>query len=222
LVGDVNYTNDKLIFTRDLNDQKKTGDIGGAAWYTINRNQLSGVKVSFTPFIVKDRNYYGNVKYPYGFAIVFTSNDPTGVIGNKRSGLGYDGIFDAVAIEFDFVENRDRSDIKNPHLSVHYNLDGPISATTPSDCGHLCNVTLPNFYDTDKGPLVPGPITIEVYNKKIWVKKGTEVILAEAYFPQLEEMMERNTVYFGITASMNQYKSVEIRELEFFRSKYLF
>lgn len=44
-----------------------------------------------------------------GFALVF-QNAGNSVVGTAGSGLGYAGIQDAVAIEFDAVQNADKND----------------------------------------------------------------------------------------------------------------
>jgi len=81
-----------------------------------------------------------------GFALVFTSTPLTdNLIGGKLSGLSYEGLMNGIAIEFDFIQNIDSKDSKDPHISIHYNLNGPIPANSPADC-KLCNIKLPNFY----------------------------------------------------------------------------
>ena len=61
------------------------------------------------------------MKYPQGFAIVFTSSSTENLLGEKGSGLGYEGIMNAIAFEFDFVKQTINGDAKKPHFSVNYN-----------------------------------------------------------------------------------------------------
>jgi hypothetical protein len=120
---DVSLT-DSLNFYRDPNFKNSTfGDIGGAAWYKINRNNLNRVKISFIPVIKLDLNFYGNVIYPQGFVLVFTASPIIKLLGEKRSGFGFDGINDAVPFEWDFLQNSDKNDIRAPQFSAHYNLN---------------------------------------------------------------------------------------------------
>ena len=153
-----------LLFYRDASSNKTSNDIGGAAWSPVNLSNKKGLLISFTPSITIDNDYYGNLKYPQGFAIVFTSSGIQATLkGSKGSGIGYEGINTAVAFEFDFVQQTDKNDIKNPHFSAHYNLNGAVSALSPSKCT-VCNKEIPNFYDNSKeGFLKNLKIYIEVF-----------------------------------------------------------
>ena len=75
-VGDVNADTDKsspLVFEFDQKDTSDT-DIGGAVWHSYDFSKKRGLLISFKPTIKYDESYFGNVKYPQGFAIVFTSS----------------------------------------------------------------------------------------------------------------------------------------------------
>jgi hypothetical protein len=222
LTGDVQIpekASSEILFYRDLNEMKMTGDIGGAAWYKINRNNIEGIKISFVPSITTDYNFYGNVKYPQGFAFVFMANHPTNAIGEKRSGLGYDGLNNAVAFEFDFLQNSDKNDIRNPHFSAHYKIDGPISSVSPPTCSNFCNIQLPNFYDVQKSNYQNEIVfSLEIYGGKLYLYADKEKLIHGIEFPHLDNLMEKNEVYFGITASMNLYKSVSLKNLVLSRS----
>ncbi len=112
-----------------------------------------------------DTNLYGNIKYYQGFAFVFSTNAPSD--GSKNSGLGYDGINNAVAFEFDFVQNPSLNDVKSPHFSAHYNLNGAISSVSRSECT-VCNKVLPNFDDSNKENFIDDiEIIIQVFGGKI-------------------------------------------------------
>ena len=128
---------------------EENSNFGGAIWSLYNLIGKRGIRISFKPSIIVDTAYFGNVKYPQGFAIVLTSSSTSNLIGNKISGIGYDGINNGIAFEFDFIRQSDKEDNKKPHLSVHYNITGEISSKTPKDCdAKLCNLVLPNFYDS--------------------------------------------------------------------------
>jgi hypothetical protein len=210
------------VFNRDLNDLTSLGDIGGAIWYTENVNNLHGIKFKFRPTIQMDLNYYGNVKYPQGFALVITSSPISKhLIGDKRSGLGYHGINQAIAIEFDFIQNNDKNDVRDPHLSVHLNAQGAISSRSPdSKCNGLCNIKLPNFYDDKKeGYLGSGIFTVEIYNGGIYILFNDQPLINGLNFLELDTLMESKEVHFGFTASMNLYKSVTISDFDALMSK---
>jgi hypothetical protein len=222
--GDVklNPKNGFLTFFRDTNDKVSVGDVGGIAWYKVNRNGMSGIKVTFTPLITMDLNYYGNVKYPQGFALIFTANQINNVIGNKRSGLGYDGIENAVAFEWDFIQNADKNDVRDVHFSVHSNLNGKISSASPADCNVLCNVKLSNFFDPQKINYQKTiEYSLEIYSGKLFLYENGSVIprLNGVKFTKLDELMENSQVYFGVSAAMNLYKAVSIQNLKIYRSK---
>ncbi len=120
-------------------------DFVGAVWNKLNIPHKSGISISFIPQITADLNCYANLCYPEGFAFVFTSTPFDLTLGASRSGLGYEGISNAVAFEFDFVQSINRNDLKIPHFSVHSNINGQISATSPQNCV-FCNKPLPNIY----------------------------------------------------------------------------
>lgn len=221
IVGDVTKSKDSQAFTffRDPNQKTTVGDIGGAVWFKKTRNNINGLKISLTPSITMDLNYYGNVKYPQGFAFVITSNTFSKLIGEKRSGLGYDGIQNAVAFEWDFIQNSDKTDIREPHFSAHYNLGGAISSRSPKEC-KFCNVKIANFYDAQKEAFQKDvEYTIEIYGEKLSVYQNGVPIVSKVNFPHLEKLMEDDEVYMGITASMNLYKAVEIKNLKVYKSR---
>ncbi len=222
-IGDVSVDSKSgfLTFYRDANNKVAQGDIGGLAWYKVNRNGHSGIKISFTPVITVDLNYYGNVKYPQGFALVFTANSIQNSIGNKRSGLGYDGIENSIAFEWDFIQNADKKDVRDVHFSAHYNLNGKISSASPTDCTKLCNVKLSNFYDTQKLGYKSVEYSLEIYGGKLFLYENGQAVssLNGVKFPQMDLLMDNSQVYFGVSAAMNLYKAVSIQNLKFYKSK---
>ena len=212
-IDDVSITDDNILFYRDPTITTPS-EVGGAIWSYTNFSNKKGVQISFTPTIEPDDTFYGNFKYPQGFAIVFTSSNVNDVLkGSKGSGIGYDGINIAVAFEFDFVQQKDKSDVKSPHFSVHYNLTGPISSASPDKCT-ICNKALPNFYDPSKDDHIKNvKFTISVFGGELNVTTNTgDKIITNAKFSYLEELFENSEVYIGITSSMNLYKKVLIKD----------
>lgn len=100
LVGDVKSSADMLELTQDLPNQK------GACWYAHNRIDLSkGFETEFTFKIIKktDQSLHGD-----GFAFII-QNVGSKAIGQSGAGLGYVGLKDAVALEFDTYNNNEGS-----------------------------------------------------------------------------------------------------------------
>ena len=172
-VGDVNDDNDKsspLVFEFAQKDTSET-DIGGAVWHSYDFSKKRGILISFKPTIKHDESYFGNVKYPQGFAIVFTSSSIENLIGEKGPGLGYEGIMNAIAFEFDFVKQSTYGDAKKPHFSVNYNIKGAISASTKERTDNAINIILPNFYDNSLDGYVKNIIfEIEIIGNKLTVR----------------------------------------------------
>ena len=186
LINQVTQKDSDLTF---YSDESNPNSIG-IAWNEKPINSKSGIQISFIPNIIIDNNFYGNLKYQQGFSIIFTlsqiSND---LIGKKGSGLGYDGINNAVAFEFDFIFNNDKNDIKNPHFSAHYNLNGPISSISPKDCIDYCNIILPNFYDSSKDKYMKNlKFYIEIVGGKIkfYNNRINDYNIKEVDFPFLD------------------------------------
>ena len=196
---------------------KTTSDdsnFGGAVWNSYNLVGKRGIRISFKPSIIVDTAYYGNVKYPQGFAIVLTSSSTKNLIGNKGSGLGYEGINNGIVFEFDFIRQSDKEDYKRPHLSLHYNLNGEISSKTDKDCTDLCNKILPNFYDNTIDEYKKNMIfEFEIIGKKLSVKTNTgKTLIEQSGFEAFSQLLEQEEVYIGITASMNLNKKITIED----------
>jgi hypothetical protein len=157
------------------------------------------------------------VKYPQGFAIVFTSSSTENLLGEKNSGLGYEGIMNAIAFEFDFVKQSTNGDAKKPHFSVNYNINGAISASTKDRTDKLCNIILPNFYDNSLDGYLKNIIfEIEIVGKKLTVRSNQEgyKTLLSTDFTEFQQLLEQDDVHIGITASMNQNKKITIEDFK--------
>ena len=218
-VGDVNDDNDKsspLVFEFAQKDTSET-DIGGAVWHSYDFSKKRGILISFRPTIKHDESYFGNVKYPQGFAIVFTSSSIENLIGEKGPGLGYEGIMNAIAFEFDFVKQSTYGDAKKPHFSVNYNIKGAISASTKERTDNAINIILPNFYDNSLDGYVKNIIfEIEIIGNKLTVRSNREGYkeLLSTNLPEFQKLLEQEDVHIGITASMNQNKKVSIENFK--------
>jgi len=210
--------NNTIFFYKDQTENTDM-DIRGVAWINNNIAKKTGLKISFKPSIIVDNNYYGLQKYPQGFAFILTSNPTKNIIGEKRSGIGFDGIYNSIAFFFDFITNPDKEDKNYPHFSITHNLNGAIS----SACGDekLCNLEIPNFYDKEKDEFINNmKIRIEIYGGN--VKIYFDDFITPAFilpFPQYGDIMNRDEVYFGISSSMTFNKGVKIQDLQLMTSK---
>ena len=177
-VGDANYTqsDDILTFKFGSTETKQSSsNIVGAVWHKYDFSQKKGLLISFKPTVTADSSYEGNLKYPQGFAIVFTSSSIENLVGEKGSGIGYEGIMNAIAFEFDFVRNAINGDEKYPHFSVHYNISGQISTSSKNyDQAYklqCINKPIPNFYDGDLDLYYKNIIfEIQIVGKKLIVR----------------------------------------------------
>ena len=217
-VGDVTINEDadsSLTFEFEQKDTS-TAEIAGAVWHPYDFSKKRGILISFKPTIKRDESYFGNVKYPQGFAIVFTSSSTENLIGDKSSGLGYQGIMNAIAFEFDFVKQSTYGDAKKPHFSVNYNINGAISASTKDRTDKTCNINLPNFYDNSLDGYLKNIIfEIEIVGKKLTVRSNQEdKALVSTDFTEFQQLLEQDDVHIGITASMNQNKKITIEDFK--------
>lgn len=209
-----------LLFSRDAIENTDM-DVAGIAWLKTDISKQSGLKFSFKPKIIVDNNYYGLQKYPQGFAFILTSNPINKTIGDKRSGLGFEGIYNSIAFFFDFITNPDKMDANFPHFSIAYNLNGQIK----SICSNLelCNKEIPNFYDNEIENFISDmKISIELFNGKFTVffnDKDEDKISGN--LPEFGYIMDNDAVYFGISSSMTLYKGVKIEDLQLMTSKNL-
>ena len=107
----------------------------GAAWYRRKQNVREGFDTQFTfrisnPSLRCDRqddvNTYCRSRGADGLALVLQDESPS-ALGRYGSGLGYDGIYNALAVEVDTYFNYDLLDVYENHVSVltqgwRYNL----------------------------------------------------------------------------------------------------
>ena len=218
-VGDVSKQKDTSLPLSFEFEQKdiSSSDIGGAVWHPYDFSKKRGLLISFKPTIKHDESYFGNVKYPQGFAIVFTSSSTENLLGEKGSGLGYEGIMNAIAFEFDFVKQTINGDAKKPHFSVNYNINGAISSRTKERTDNAYNILLPNFYDNSLDGYLKNIIfEIEIVGKKLTVRSNREgyKTLLSTNLTEFQQLLEQNEVHIGITASMNQNKKITIEEFK--------
>ena len=221
LIQDVKATDDNsLLFFKDPNENTEM-DVTGIAWLNTVISRKSGLKISFKPSVTMDINYYGLQKYPQGFAFILTSNPVDRTIGEKRSGLGFEGIYNSIAFFFDFITNPDKLDANFPHFSITYNLNGQIKSIC--DDPKLCNIKIPNFYDNEMDDNVKDmKISIELFNGQVKVYFNDKTPAIVRNLPEFGYIMNNDIVHFGVSSSMTLYKGVNIRDLQLMTSNYLF
>ena len=143
LVGNAAKFNDRLRLTPDLNDQ------AGAAWYTTPQFVQEGFETTFQFQITNTGNDGAD-----GFAFVIQNNSIS-ALGSSGSGIGYEGITNCLAIEFDTYEDQGRSDPNDNHISVQpcetadhpYSL-GYTTAITDISNGSVHTVTIEYMTNT--------------------------------------------------------------------------
>ena len=214
-IGDANIV-DKNGLTFEFEKESSSSDVVGAVWNTYDFSKKKGLLISFKPTIKSDPSYLGNVKYPYGFAIVFTSSSIDNLVGEKGSGIGYQGIMNSVVFEFDFVKHTANSDKSKPHFSVHYNISGPVSASSEGYDEDIVNRLIPNFYDNSLEGYYKNIIfEIQLIGNRIIVKSNrNNNKIVDYTFTEFQQLLEQKDVHVGITASMNQYKKVTITDFK--------
>ncbi|WP_298515916.1 T9SS type B sorting domain-containing protein [uncultured Kordia sp.] len=145
-----------ILFCIQLNAQLMpsligdTVDIGGDCFeITQNVNSQSGAVWSGTPvdvtedFVVEFRGFFGTNDANGADGITFIlKNTQTPEIGNLGGGMGYEGIGNSLAVEFDTWQNNELSDPFFDHLAIvsqgnnnhtgATNLAGPVQASPTS------------------------------------------------------------------------------------------
>jgi hypothetical protein len=116
LVGDASITGDaRLRLTPALGGQE------GAAWYTAEK-QFAGLsfETSFQFQLTENADPPGGSD---GFVFLIQNTAPTYLAGGGGT-LGYDGLKNSVAVEFDTYQNTEVRDPSHSHISVHTNGTG--------------------------------------------------------------------------------------------------
>lgn len=207
-----------IEFYKIPNEQNTEMEVTGIGWFQKNIARNNGLKLSFKPTITVDNNYNGLQKYPQGFAFILTSNPTNNIIGEKRSGIGFEGIYNSIAFFFDFIYNQDKMDIHEPHFSITYNLNGQVKSLCQDK--NLCNMNVPNFYDNEIENYIPNmKISLEIYAGKIKIYFNDINALYIRDLPEFGYIMDNDEVYLGISSSMTLYKAVKIEKIEIMSSK---
>ena len=192
---------------------KESTELSGVAWLNLDLSKKRGITITFKPELIN----HETSSYPDGFAIVITSGITDKIIGGKNEGLGYEGIINAIAFEFDFIKNEEKGDLSNPHFSVNSAVNGILSSSTKGRTDNLFNIQLPNFYDNTKDDFDNNIyFEIKILGKKITVtaKSTSDNILINSEFPEFEELLEKANCSLGITSAVNGERGIIIQNFK--------
>lgn len=104
-------------------------DIGGeasAGWYPTELNVAGGFSTTFTFQITPAFNGQQNIAD--GMAFVIQAGQGLTAVGSGGGDIGYDGIPNSIAVEFDTFQNSSNNDPASPHIGIQSNGTGPNSA----------------------------------------------------------------------------------------------
>ncbi len=106
LVGDAGISDGEMRITADAENQK------GAVWFNAKQTVQDGFSTTFQLQILRSRRVAGE-----GMAFLI-HNGNTRAVGRGGDGLGYAGISNSIAIEFDFFRTGE-ADPNSNHIAVH-------------------------------------------------------------------------------------------------------
>jgi hypothetical protein len=113
LVGDATELSDRFRLTPSKQYQR------GAVWNVERKNVQDPFTVEFHYQITRPRGRGVNgVRGADGFAFLIQNNGRC-AIGSGGYGLGYDGIRNSLAVEFDTAQNQLQGDPSHPHIGIH-------------------------------------------------------------------------------------------------------
>lgn len=194
LVGSAARSNDRLRLTSAALEQT------GAAWYDIRQNVQAGFDTTFrfqvtAPGGILDPN--GNDGGD-GFAFVIQNESPF-VLGGPGAGIGYAGITNSVAIEFDTWLNRnfDVNDPDGSHVSVHTAGTQPNAAQEAFSLGLASFPSLANQQvHTARIAYVPGTLNV-------FVDDLANPLLSLSSFDlgQILNLQNNSNAYLGFTSA---------------------
>eukprot|EP01080_Neovahlkampfia_damariscottae_P001488 gene1488-12105_t len=124
-VGDSSVEKNVIQLTKNLNGQT------GAIWFSKKQSFKNSFEIVFQ-FRISNSG-------ADGFALVL-QNDNEKIIGKGGGHLGYEGIKNSIAVEFDTYENKDiNNDPNGNHVSIQTNFNDPNSSNHKYSLGCLQN-----------------------------------------------------------------------------------
>ena len=197
-VVDTNKT--VLRLTRDYPSQT------GAFWYGRSKMQVAqGFETTFT-FRLTYTGFVG----ADGFAFV-VQNISQDSLGTAGSGMGYDGLKNSLAVEFDTYWNDGAGDKNDNHISIHTKGKEPNSVSEAASIGSTRTSLMIDLNDEDQHTVrltyEPGTLTVYLDN--------LQVLTAPVYLEEMLELSE-GAAYVGFTAATGaEYQNHDILSWSF-------
>ena len=137
------------------------GSMAGGAWYVAEKPIVS---LNWeTTFAFNLNGYDGSPgNGADGFAFI-VQNYEAPYLSNGHATLGYDGLPNSLAIEFDTFQNTDVSDPSHSHISVHTNGTGPNSWDEAFSLGSFSTATYIDDAATHTAKIGYTPGTLSVF-----------------------------------------------------------
>jgi sugar lactone lactonase YvrE len=153
------------------------GGLIGGGWYNVTKPLVAGYFDTTFQFQLGEGSDNNGTNGSDGFAFVVQNSSPTELRGGG-GGLGYSGIPNSLAIEFDTFQNSEYSDPSQSHISVHTGGTGPNSVNESYSIGvyntpgllddaqvHTARVkyslgTLSVYYDDFSTPVIAAPLDL--------------------------------------------------------------
>ena len=160
----------KFPGTRGIGQQRVAADAGseepGSAWYNVEKPLVAGNFSTTFQFKLSGGSDGNGTNGSDGFTFVIQNGSSTALY-RGANGVGYDGMPDSVAIEFDTFQNSEMNDTSQSSISVHTNGTGPNNASESYSLGHY---DTPGFIlddaqvHTTKVSYTPGNMSIYLDN----------------------------------------------------------
>ncbi|HMB00005.1 MAG TPA: L-type lectin-domain containing protein, partial [Spirochaetota bacterium] len=220
LAADIIYQDFSDISGLSLNDDaaqvsgnilRLTPSVGwqnGSAWLSAQETITNGFKTTFT-FRISELN--GPLWGADGFAFVIHTN-ALSTIGADGGGMGYDGVTNAFAIEFDTFYNGGADDgLGKNHTGIH--VGGP---TTPVLQGNYRTATsnIPNMSDGDVHTVY---IDYKPGDLKLYIDDMTTPVLTDNITIDNELALDNGKAWIGFTAATGaDYENHDIESWSYF------
>ncbi|MBM2816093.1 MAG: hypothetical protein HW421_2855 [Ignavibacteria bacterium] len=131
LTGAVNYSPPVLNLTQEISNQKS------AVWYSEPVNVKYGFNMKFKFRISNSANYLSDSEIGADGIAFVIQNAQKNALGNANGGIGFAGIPNSLAVEFDTYDNSDDNhDPIDNHVAVFCN------GTAPNTANHLSSACL--------------------------------------------------------------------------------
>jgi len=154
----LNLNSNSAQFGNELQITTNSQNRVGSVWYTTKQLIQEGFQTTFQFQITDLINSGGD-----GFAFVIQNNSIS-TLGYGGSGLGYSGIYNSLAIEFDTYKNSDEPN--DNHISIQTNGTGPNNPAQAYSIGSISTISKlsDTLVHTAKIEYVPGTMSVFLDN----------------------------------------------------------